>query len=163
TVRARRAERVCPSASRRSCRSPRSGSGVTASQSRSSGRSCCMRCERRGGALGGAGGGGGGGGAAVEPGGGARPARGGGGRARECAVTGERVEHRREEHALVDGAHARTVGHELCFELLECAARAAVAVPEHTRQSGARVERGGDRVRLLLVDELQAVLHGAQP
>ena len=114
--RASEAERGWPSASRRSCSRPRSGSGVSESHSRITGSSCCISGERR-----------------VKPGvsssSAARGAldvgeaergeallRGLGG---QRAGPGERVEQRREEQPLVDRPHRGLVRAVVGLELLE--------------------------------------------
>ena len=82
---------------------------------------------------------------------------------RQRADAGQRVEQRREEQLLVDRAHDRLLALVLGVELLERGRAGAVAEAEHAREARARVGVGRQRVRLVLVDELQPVLDRAQP
>ena len=81
---------------------------------------------------------------------------------RKCADTGERVEDRREEQPLVDRTNRRLMVAVLRFEGLERGRVRRVAVAQHARDPSARARVGGERVRLLLLPELKAVLDRAQ-
>ena len=152
-------ERAGPSASRRSCRSPRSGSGVSESHSRITGSSCCISFERR-----------------VRPNGeladrGAGPLDVGEaergqpllGRARRQGPgAGEGVEQGREEQPLVDRSHRGLVRAVVGFERFERAPVRLIAVAEDARETRAGALVGRDGVRLLLVVELQSMLDGTE-
>ena len=117
-----------PSASRRSCSSPRSGSGVSDSQSRITGRSCCITRERAG----------------RDPSSSSRSAapvrstsanpnaasRSSAASGGEAAGARERVEHRREEEALVDRADRGLVRSVVGLEASTRGPVRAVAVAE---------------------------------
>ena len=63
----------------------------------------------------------------------------------------------------MDRAHDRLVALVLGVELLERRRAGPVAEAEHAREVRARLGVGGERVRLVLVDELEPVLDRAQP
>ena len=80
------------------------------------------------------------------------------------ADAGERVEQRREEELLVDRAHDRLVPLVLGVELRRARSRRRRSRKPSTRARCVRVpSSAGKRVRLVLVDELEPVLDGAQP
>ena len=88
-----------------------------------------------------------------------------GGRDRERAGTGERVEERREEQLLVDRRGQLPVA-RWCSRIERVERRLLGSIAE-TRAPRARCVSAagsvGQRVGLVLVDELQAVFDGAQP
>ena len=153
------ADRAGPSTSRRSCRSPRSGSGVSDSHSRITGSSSCMTRDRRvrpAAQLAHRGAG------ALDVGEAERGEPFLGGFRGQRAGAGERLEQWREEEALVDAPHRPLVLPVLGLEPLERGPLGAVAVAEDTREPHQRLLVGRDEVGLLLVVELEAVLDGAQ-
>ena len=81
----------------------------------------------------------------------------------ERTGAGERVENRREEQLLVETAHDGLLRAMALVELLERRLAAAIAEPENPREPGAEVVGFRKGVRLLFVDELEAMFHGAQP
>ena len=76
---------------------------------------------------------------------------------------GESVEQWREEQPLVDRPHHRNLGLVLGVERFERGAVGGVAEAEHAGEVGPLAVVGGERVRLVLVDELEPMLDGTQP
>ena len=87
-----------------------------------------------------------------------------GGRHRERADSRERVEQWREEELLVDAAHDALDGRAARRRTAAIADRPARSRKPSTRARRVRaVGSVGNRVRLVLVDELEPVLDGTQP
>ena len=86
-----------------------------------------------------------------------------GGRGAQDACTRQRVEDRREEELLVQAAHHGLLRAVAPVELLQGRVAPAVAEPQYASEPGARIVGRGQRVCLLLVDQLEAVFHGSEP
>ena len=85
-----------------------------------------------------------------------------GGQRLASARPDERVEQRAEEDPLVDRAHGGLVAAKLVVELLEGAHIARVAIAHDAGDARACAFVGGQGVHLLLVDELQPMLHRSE-
>ena len=86
-----------------------------------------------------------------------------GGRDRERSGTGERVEDRREEQLLVDRPNNCLLALVLDHERIERRLLGSIPESEHPREMRERLGIRGQRMGLVLVDELQTMLDGAQP
>ena len=81
----------------------------------------------------------------------------------QSSRAGEGVEQWREEQPLVNRPHHRNLGLVLGVERFERGAVGGVAEAEHAGEVGPLVVAGGERVRLVFVDELEPMLDGTQP
>ncbi len=85
-----------------------------------------------------------------------------GGLGREGTGTGQRLEDRREEEPFVDRAHGSLVAALVVLEGLQRGPRGSIAVAGDAGETHERLLVRGERVRLLLVPELEPVLDRAQ-